>query len=152
MLAYKLLVRENSGGLVSYAISNYPGSRYCLWYKENEITEAIKESLGVFCFKSIEDILKSMYRWGCSLGNKVDAVLHEVDGMGAPVIPNLVSLYIRDNNLTSFYRKLYGTMLIPEEGTVIPPEHGTICFPKVMVGKDITEKYLKRLDVYNSTN
>jgi hypothetical protein len=160
MLAYKFLARDKEFPLWSYALYREKESKYCLRYKENMITSATEGSFGIFCFQSIEDTLCYPYIGYCrtrihpiilSLTNKAEMCLYEVEGIGDLFTPDIIALYLHDIDIEEFYTKYNSSSVKMEDNRSIRPTKGTICFPKVRVGKDITEEYLKIVEDYKES-
>ena len=93
-------------------------SKYSLEYKIGKITKAVKGSLGIFCFKTLEDAERFAFFGG--------DLIFEVNSIGRGKVPLIIA--------NSFCVEKFYSENIYKTNEVLK---GTICYPAVKVIKEI---------------
>jgi hypothetical protein len=138
MKAYKIL-RKRSMGYGSCVIGY--GSKYGLQYWEREITKAPTGTIGIMCFETYEVARKFFVEWGAA--DRTRYCIFEVEGLGTPIYPTLISADITEIGLDRAYSFIHcfdSPEIDPQWGwadnIATRSIKGTICFESVKLLKE----------------
>jgi hypothetical protein len=124
MIAYKITFRNHSLFTIG---------KYCLKYKEGEITRALPGTLGIMCFDSLERA-RAYLSWAC--GTLASAYrIHKVVGYNKNNSLVSQSIYITEEKLNDFYKHKFNPYLEMQ-----PPNTGTVCFYSVKVLEEVEKE------------
>lgn len=125
-MLYKVACKLEDNSYVSAIIN---GDRYQLKYNMDEITKALDNTLGVFCFDNINSakiFVKECVR-DKAFG---DVVILEVEGIGKGKTPRELSIYRDDRDLDYFYNSMKNSYAI---GRMQGLFYDIVCYPSVKV-------------------
>lgn len=131
MKAYKILLNNVETGI--YESMFTLGKVYSLIYKVGQVTEAVDDSFGIFCFDSL--VHAKNYIEAC-FGNAKHVALFEVEDIGESEIPTFKASRATTTGLDEFYYNVNYNIIMNEGVDVDIPE-GTVCYPKVKLLKKI---------------
>ena len=119
MKAYKVTYKNKS---------LFAEGKYCLRYKEGEITEALPGTIGIMCLKTLTYVNSDPPSNNASTDIYE---IYEVEGYGIKT-PSHMAIYITEHKLNRFYDKDSN----PDEDIAKVPD-GMVCFESVKVLRKI---------------
>lgn len=112
-IGYKLTCNNRS-----WCISS--NDKYRLYYEIGKITKCVPGTLGIFCFKTLEDLYNMLSR--CVLR---ESIIYKVRGINRMKTPKHISIG-SEEAIDNFYSQNYS--FSPQK-----PPHGTVCYESVEV-------------------
>lgn len=112
-------------------------NKYSLSYKLNKITQSSDNTLGVFCFKTLDDAKEYIDKFE-EAGWQFDYKIYECDGYNEKELPNCILGGI----IAEGYLDQYYNTNIPESERNLyfnsqPPEESFICFESIKLLKEV---------------
>ena len=125
MLAYKLVTKKRESCFVH-------GTEHSLIYNKDAVVVAPENTVGIFCFDSVENLRKFQKMTGHG------TIILKVNGIGKPRHPRFIPTfysdiesYHRSIKLNGYRKTAFRNTLYGEE--LVESPQGTLCFRKVKV-------------------
>lgn len=137
MKAYKVIGRGRS---------LFSKDKYALSYEIDKITEALPNTVGIFCYKDLPFAIKETKFWRILKLKKEDIFLYEVEGIGEPLQNRLMCIRNSVRDLDKFYKSYDGSSITNMEAFLKWIEIG-IPTPKRHVLLFNSIKVLRKIDL-----